>query len=278
MKNNILNRIHWIKGASLPCLILLVAPGSVPGQNWDSPPEIAMAGAVTARTESPWFAASNPAAVEADSGRVLAVAFAPSALGIEGYRDGAAVAALRRDSTLALAATIGGVAALSYSEMSAGIAGAYSAADDARIGVAFRLHAIAVRGYGMAAAPELDAGFMLRMNARMRAAAAVRNLNRASIAGAPFAQSISLGVAFDLIPQTTVSFDIVHESGRSAGAAFGISHIPVDRLTLRFGAGVTPGRVAAGFAYTAETLLLEYGGSYVANVGIRHAIGIGLRW
>ncbi|HVZ38887.1 MAG TPA: hypothetical protein VHI13_06395 [Candidatus Kapabacteria bacterium] len=278
MKNNILNRIHWIKGTSLPCLILLALPGAVTGQNWNSPPGIAMAGAVTARTESPWFAAANPAATASDSARTFAAAFAPSALGIEGYRDGSAMASWRHDTTLALAATIGGVGALSYSEISAGIAGAYSVAQDVRIGVAFRLHAIAVRGYGAATAPELDAGFLLRLNVRMRAAAAVRNLTRSSIAGTPFPQSISLGVAFDLVPQTTVSFDIAHESERSAGASFGISHIPADRLTLRFGAGVTPERVAAGLSYAAETVLLEYGGSYVANVGMRHAIGVGLHW
>jgi hypothetical protein len=103
-------------------------------------------------------------------------------------------------------------------------------------------------------------------------------MGRNEIAGIALPQRILLGFAFDMSPGTTLSVDMMHELRRSATASVGFSTIAVTGVTLRAGVANAPGTIALGAGYDLNGIAIDYGGAYVAPLGLRHAIGIGYRW
>lgn len=264
-----------LKGSAiLPLLaaVSLQAQPSLPS----TPEEIALAGSAVARTGSIWTSRANPASAGSTTARSIAASFSPSALGIEGWYEGYAVASLPLDSGIAAGAALQGLGAGSYRELTGSALGSITIAGIVRLGAAITIHSLSIEHYGSAAAASLDIGAIMRLGERIRFGGAAGNITRSRLGGADLPGRVAFGFAFDLDGGLTLSADAWQELRRSAGAALALSGSPAPGLTLRGGIGSGPGTIALGVSYDTGEILIDYGGAYIAPVGFRHAVGAGI--
>lgn len=243
-----------------------------------SPMETALAGSITARAESPWCARGNPASLAAARGRSLHISFAPSSLGIEGYQEGAMMAEIPLDSTIAMGVMLDAVGVSGYREITGSAAGSIRISSTIVLGAALSLHSLAIDGYGSTMAPSVDLGALAWLTESIRFGAALENVSRGGVADSELPQRVSFGFALDLGRGVTFSLDGMHELRRNASILLGISLHPARGFTLRAGAASPPGTLALGASYESEGTSFEYGGAYTTPLGLRHSVGIGLRW
>jgi len=257
---------------------LLLLGGTISAQPSlpSSPVEAGLAGSVVARVESPWLARSNPAAVATAPTGTFGASFSPSNLGIEGFYEGYALAALPIDSLAGIGAAVQGVGAGGYREISGSCIGAVTLGETVRLGAALTVRSLAIDRYGAATAATIDLGAIAWLSDRIRFGGMIANINRAELAGAGLPERVAVGFAFDIGSSTALSIDAWQELRRSAGLAMGLSTSPAPGLTIRGGAGSGPGTMALGVGYTAGDITIEYGGAYVVPVGFRHVIGAGI--
>ena len=240
------------------------------------PVAMALAGSSTARTGGAWLAGWNPAAPGSGGRASFAAAFSPSAIGIDGYREGYMIALLPLDSESAIGADASGMGAGAYRESTARLLGAITVAGIVRLGAALALHSLAIDGYGGALSGTIALGAVASLGGRARFGMSADNIARGRIAGTALPQRMAFGFALDLNGGLTLSADAWRESRRPAGGAIALSCSPVRGLALRGGIGAGPATIALGLGYEAGSLLLDYGGAYIAPLGLRHVVGAGI--
>ncbi|MDB5032781.1 MAG: Helix-hairpin-helix DNA-binding class 1 [Chlorobi bacterium] len=275
---NLLNRSHWIKGFTLLLHIVLAPCLRAQTAMLASPPETALAGSAVARVESPWFARINPAAVGETRAGALAASFAPSSIGIAGYREGALVMVLPIDTIWHVAATAAFTGVPGYGEMEGSMIAACNPAPQVTIAVGVGLYSLRIRDYGSAMAPTIDLGATARLSEQIRFGCAMRNLARARIAGTDIPQRVGFGFAFEVEGGTILSVDASDELRRSAAVSLAISTSPLAGLVIRGGIGNGPGMISFGMGYHLNDITLDYGGAYGSPLGFRHVVGAGMRF
>lgn len=259
-------------------LLLSIATTQSFCQTITPPGQTALSGSTIARTDQPSFIVSNPASLRSiDSGR-LYVSFAPSNLGIERYHEGELVGALPIDSVWRCAVSIQGLGNGVYEEVTLSAAVAWSTGEAIDGGITVSLHSVSITRYGSGLAGSIDAGIIVHPSPVIRFGASVRNLTRSTLADVDLPQRIATGFAVDLASGTTLSIDLAHELRRPVSVALGLSVVPIERLTIRGGVGHSPASISLGIGYDPGTFSFDYGGAYIAPLGIRQSFGIGLHW
>jgi hypothetical protein len=274
MNSNKLRNSHRSLKLSSFLLAVAAAPLTAQPSLPSNPLAIGLAGSVAARMGSAWLARSNPALTGSAEEASFGACFSPSGIGLDGIGEGYAVAGFPLDAGTGIGGTVAGIASGSYRESAASALGALTVADIIRAGAALTLHSIAIEGYGSAFAATLDLGAIASLGDRVRFGATAGNIARGRLAGADLPQRVAFGFAFDLDEGTILSADAWQESRRQAGGSIALSCSPMPGLALRGGIGTGPGTIALGVGYVMGAIALDYGGAYIAPLGLRHAMGV----
>jgi hypothetical protein len=251
-------------------MVPLTAQPSLPS----NPLATGLAGSATARLGSAWLVRSNPAATGAGGRASFGACFSPSGIGLDGIGEGYVVAGFPLDAGAGIGGALAGIASGAYRESAASALGALTVAGIIRAGAALTLHSIAIDRYGSAFAATLDLGAIASLGDRARFGATVGNIARGRLAGTDLPQRVAFGFAFDLDEETVLSADAWQESRRPAGGSIALSCSPMPGLALRGGIGTGPGTIALGVGYAMGAIAFDYGGAYVAPLGLRHAMGV----
>ena len=245
-----------------------VAPGAT---------ETALAGSGIARAGELPFARVNPALV-GTVGQLLHVSASPSSIGITGYVDGGLLATLPLDSGVTVGLNIEGVRAATYQQVRGGGMVAFTPDWFITLGASIWANSVSIDGYGSAIAPTLDIGLLVRPAAGIRIGGAATNITRTFLADDPLPQTLAFGFAFDLSNKTTLSVDMSNQIGHAITTSLGVSTWVLPQLVVRGGVGHYPTNLSAGFGYRFGDAAVEYGGAWVAPVGLRHSVGVGVAW
>lgn len=240
-----------------------------------NPLDASYAGPAVARSESVWNLRSNPASLSTTDTR-LGVSGSPTAPGIGTIGEGTVAASLPLSETVGAGITAEYTAAGAYARTSISGMGAVNLGA-VTLGLGATYHAVSIDGYGSAGVATFDLGVRAKVTEKITLGGAFRNVARATLADEALPQRLNLGFGFDLGSKTMLSIDAVQEIDRSGGATLGISSEVIDGLTLRGGAGIGPGTVALGIGYSISSVTLDLGGSYVAPLGVRTALGASVK-
>ncbi len=242
------------------------------------PFETGFAGSTTGRVGSGWFVHRNPAALATVEGGMLLASFSPSALGIQGYREGAFIASTQLGNTFSLGLNGGAFGAGAYSEAAGGVVAAVRVEKYLRIGATFLLQSVSIEGYGSEIIPLLDVGTQVRLSAETVFGASFVNATRSTVSDRDLPQRLALGFAW--MPDSSLSFsaDIVQELRRDLGFALGVEFEPLNGLPLRAGIGSEPSTIGFGIGFRTGNFIVDYGGSRVDPLGFRHVFAAGITW
>lgn len=273
-------RMHAICRALVTCvgLFSLVSPASGQTHHIITPLDAAFAGAVTARSGDIRFASGNPASLRGPARTAVLASFTPSALGIEGYREGSFIGGTSLGHSFRIGLQAATLEAGAFRESSAQVIAAGYIHPDLTVGTSVALHNRAIDGYGSRSLPAIDIGMLVQLAPRFHAGASFTNITRSAFDEYPLPQRLALGLLYE--PDSTFSFslDVLQELERSSGVAFGLAWKPVPQLKVRGGIGSEPGRLGYGLGYSIGDIVLDYGGSYTEPLGFRQIFGAGLTW
>lgn len=247
--------------------------------DWVDPVETAFAGSTTARSSDPRLAWRNPAALGNLEKRFnILAAFAPSVLGIEGYREGAFTAAATFGKHLAVGLSGAGLGAGAYQEFSGGATAASTIANNLRIGASLIARSASIDEYGSQIVPLLDLGAQIDVTPWFTVGASFVNATRTTLADEEIPQRLAMGMLFSQDSTFSLSMDVLQELRSDLGVGIGLSLLAVDGLTLRAGLATAPRTLGYGIGYQLGDIRVDYGGAYVAPLGYSHVFGVGVAW
>ncbi len=271
--------------AALPLLfsILLLLLSALPirAQTLDrvDPLETAFAGSTTARSGDARLAWRNPAALANPEKKFnILAAFAPSVLGVEGYREGSFIAAMTIGPRIAVGINGAGLGAGSYREFSGGVTTAGTVADNLRLGFTLSARTAVIDEYGSQIVPLIDLGAQIDVADGIVLGASFVNATRTTIADEEIPQRLAMGMLYAPDSTFSLSLDILQELRRDLAFGLGLSFVPLDDLTLRAGVASEPGTLGYGVGYRMGDIRVDYGGAYVSPLGFSHVFGVGVIW
>lgn len=243
------------------------------------PIETAFAGSTTARSGDARLAWRNPASLGRLAGkRNIVASFAPSVLGIDGYREGSCIFAMNVGKHLSIGLSGAGLGAGDYQEFSGSVAAAGSVGDDLRLGFTLTAQSTSIRDYGSQVVPLIDLGMQIDVAEAIALGASFVNATRTTVADEDIPQRLAIGMACTPDSSITLSMDAVQELRRDLGFAFGVSYNPAAGVTLRTGLSTEPRTVGYGVGYRLGDVTIDYGGAYVDPLGFNHVFGVGVVW
>lgn len=262
-------------------LLLLWSGNPLSAQVLDrvDPIETSFAGSTSARSGDARLAWRNPAALtKLEKKFNIVVAFAPSVLGIEGYREGSFTGAVSFNNRFAVGLSGAGLGAGSYQEFSGGVTTAASVGRNLRLGFSLFARTASIDEYGSQIVPLLDLGAQIDVTDEVTIGASFVNTTRTTIADEEIPQRLAVGMLYAPDSTFSLSLDVLQELRRDLAFGIGISFIPVEDLTLRAGLASEPGTVGYGIGYRLGDVHVDYGGTYVDPLGFRHVFGVGVLW
>ncbi|MCB0713831.1 MAG: hypothetical protein KDD67_16000 [Ignavibacteriae bacterium] len=242
------------------------------------PLEAGFAGSTTARTGSGWFVHRNPATLPTVKGGSLLGSYSPSALGIEGYREGAFIGSMSFGESLSVGLNGAAFGTGAYSESAGGIVAATQLEQYLRVGATLLLQSVSIEQYGSNVIPLLDIGTQVQVSPEAVFGASFVNVTRSAVSDQDIPQRLSLGFAWTPDSTLSLSADIVQELRHDLGFAIGVEVEPIENIPVRGGIASEPSTVGFGVGFRTGNIIVDYGGSWVDPLGFRHVFGAGITW
>lgn len=146
-------------------------------------------------------------------------------------------------------------------------------------GLSATLHHAQIRGYGSGIAVALDVGFNVDVLPSLAAAATVRNLNQALLAGLePVPQTLAVGLAYDPGAHLSLVLDVVDDSRFPLSVRSGAELRPVEAVALRIGVSTDPTTFSGGAGVRLGSLRADLAATRHEVLGWTPAVEVGLTW
>ena len=242
------------------------------------PLEAGFAGSTTGRTGSAWFVHQNPASLASLQSGVLLGCFSPSALGIEDYKEGAFIGGAVIGESVQVGLSGAAFGSGEYREAAGGIVGAAQIEKHLSVGATLLLQSVSIQRYGSSVIPLFDIGVQVQVSPKATFGASFINTTRSAITDQDIPQRLAFGFGWTPDSMLSLSLDVIQELRRDLGFAFGIELEPLKNLSLRAGMGSEPSTVGFGLGFRTDNVIVDYGGSYVDPLGLRHVFGAGITW
>ena len=144
----------------------------------------------------------------------------------------------------------------------------------ARIG----LHALSIDQYGSTLLPLLDIALRVPISERITLGTTASNLTGTHLGNHAF--PTILGAGLSVAPDSTLllSIDAIAELDAPLSIRSGLTWNAIEAMTIRCGLGTGPARVGLGLELHLQRYDVALGSEFRAGLGLRHAIGGGLRW
>lgn len=138
------------------------------------------------------------------------------------------------------------------------------------IGINSRVGRLAIKNYGQQTTAMLDVGLQAALFKNIHIGTAAHNILGAKIGREYLPQSMQGGVYGQLSSNITLYLDIYKDIDFQSDIRCGTEYQPFQSLTLRFGTGTQPSRIAAGFDIQWSRWHIEYGFNSHVALGFTH--------
>ena len=267
----------------LLCLIVIACgtAGSAFGAFERQPESVracGMGGAGSALAGNVWGALMNPAALAGVTGRMIAVATAPSPFGLQELRR---TACAYTEPFGRFTASVTGIryGYELYREVTLGAACGYDCGEGVRIGGTVTLNSLSIARYGHGSCAGLDAGVLWQIVPGLQFGASAANWNAPSPgdSGERIPRTFQAGIAYIPPGGFLVACDIAEDPRFPAEVRLGAELAVAGFFFLRAGVSTDPSSCSAGVGVHLLPVEIEYAFSRHLELGFTHRFGLCLR-
>lgn len=165
-----------------------------------------------------------------------------------------------------------------YQEIEAGLTTSLAVTPRIAVGLAIRLYALSVSGYGKASCVGITAGFLLSLSEDSHIALQIDNLNspRLGPAREPIPASLLIGVSVHPLEILRFTASVGKEPGFPVEAESGIEFSALGGVRMRAGVALDPVAWSGGLGIVTEGIEVDYGVRWHLDLGVTHAFTLTL--
>ncbi len=234
-------------------------------------PAMMLGGPTMASSEDPWATFMNPAVLQLNNERLLAISYAPQPFGLkELSRASVMVVEPASFGHLSFSASKFGFEL--YREITFSLSYGATVSNAFHLGVSLNHYGLTIKNYGSASTIGIDLGGVVEVSDDVRWGFAATNVNFPKLGESeePLPQVFATGVAYAPFDVGVIALDIVKDVRHSPEVVVGLEYVVVQSVRLRAGVCTEPSVLNAGLGLSFDFVRLDYAFSSTADLGFTH--------